>query len=567
MTPDPLLADDEAVILLVDDRPQNLLALEAVLEPLGHRLIRATSGDEALRQLLSEDVAVILLDVQMPGMNGFETAGHIKQRERSQDIPILFLTAQDRDMSAIMQGFDSGAVDYMTKPVDETLLRAKVQVFVDLALKTRLLRRQSELLATRLDQQYQTEARHLRKLADAAVVINSTLSLSEMLRVINDSAREVIGAHQAETVITGLAIPAADVAQSRSYSPKYETWAREGREVDLTPVYKMAAGEDRPVRMTKRQITTTLSARGLFGIAPGHPLLEGWLAVPVIGRTGRRLGFIQVADKVEGDFTAADEVVALQLAQLAAVAIENAERFEQEHRIAEILQRSLLPEALPKIAGLQLSAHYQPGGGGTQVGGDWYDVFGVGDGRVALVIGDVAGHGVRAAAVMGQLRTALRAYALRGAPPAEVVADLDRFLQEVNDGDLATVVLLLLDVAQHTVEYVNAGHLPPLLVTGPGQSRFLDADPHQPLGVLPDPKYRATRTTMPDSGLLVLYTDGLVEERADSIDEGLRRLTEAADLSITDIDRLCQQIVDVVAPSGKDDDVTVLAVRLEGGGR
>ena len=131
---DLLLEEDEAVILLVDDRPQNLLALEAVLEPLGHRLIRATSGEHALRQLLNEDVAVILLDVQMPGMNGFETASHIKQRDRTQDIPILFLTAQDRDMEDIMQGFSSGAVDYMTKPVDETLLRAKVQVFVDLAL-------------------------------------------------------------------------------------------------------------------------------------------------------------------------------------------------------------------------------------------------------------------------------------------------------------------------------------------------------------------------------------------------------------------------------------------------
>src|SRR5205085_10366385 len=127
----------------------NLLALEAVLAPLGHRLLMASSGEEALRTLLSEDVAVILLDVMMPGMDGFETAAQIKQREKTKDIPIVFLTAISRDTSDVMQGFSSGAVDYVTKPFEPWLLRAKVSVFIELHVKSRILEDQRQRLAQR----------------------------------------------------------------------------------------------------------------------------------------------------------------------------------------------------------------------------------------------------------------------------------------------------------------------------------------------------------------------------------------------------------------------------------
>ena len=136
-------------LLLVDDRPENLLALEAVLEPLGHRLVRAGSGEEALRHLLTDDVAVIVLDVQMPGLDGFETAAAIKGRERTRDIPIIFLTALSREPEHRLLGYATGAVDYIFKPVEPDLLRAKVAVFVELHLTARRLKEQSELLAWR----------------------------------------------------------------------------------------------------------------------------------------------------------------------------------------------------------------------------------------------------------------------------------------------------------------------------------------------------------------------------------------------------------------------------------
>ena len=141
---------DRAKILLVDDRPENLTALEAVLGALDQTLVRAGSGEEALKALLTDEFAVILLDVQMPGLDGFETAAHIKRRERTKDIPIIFLTAVSNGPHHTFRGYAAGAVDYLSKPFDPWILRAKVSVFVELHRKNQLLKEQAALLAHRL---------------------------------------------------------------------------------------------------------------------------------------------------------------------------------------------------------------------------------------------------------------------------------------------------------------------------------------------------------------------------------------------------------------------------------
>ena len=141
--------DDRPAVLLVDDRPENLVALEAVLAPLDVTLLQATSGDDALRHLLATDVSVILLDVQMPGIDGFETAARIKERERTRNTPIIFLTAISSQHEHVLRGYSSGAVDYLAKPIDPDILRAKVAAFVDLDAKTRELERQGAALAAK----------------------------------------------------------------------------------------------------------------------------------------------------------------------------------------------------------------------------------------------------------------------------------------------------------------------------------------------------------------------------------------------------------------------------------
>ena len=147
----------KASLLLVDDRPENLLALEAALEPLDLNLVKANSGEEALRMLLKQEFAAILLDVQMPGLDGFDTATQIKQRDKTKDIPIIFLTAISREPHHALRGYSTGAVDYLSKPFDPWVLRAKVAVFVDLFEKNSLLKKQKELLAVRLEERERAE--------------------------------------------------------------------------------------------------------------------------------------------------------------------------------------------------------------------------------------------------------------------------------------------------------------------------------------------------------------------------------------------------------------------------
>ena len=197
-----------ACILLVDDRPENLVALEAVLEPLGHTLIRATSGPDALREVLLHDFALILLDVQMPGMNGLETAHLIKARERSRHIPIIFLTAISKEEEYVFQGYSAGAVDYMFKPLNPDILRSKVAVFVELHEKTQRLRQQDEQL--REIERRELEQRHRLELGESeakfADIVNSasdaiiTFSPDGTITLFNSAAERIFG-HSAEECV------------------------------------------------------------------------------------------------------------------------------------------------------------------------------------------------------------------------------------------------------------------------------------------------------------------------------------------------------------------------------
>ncbi|HEX8245638.1 MAG TPA: ATP-binding protein [Longimicrobium sp.] len=197
-----------ASILMVDDRPENLMALEAILEPLGHALVRAASGEEALRAVLRRDFACILLDVQMPGMNGFETAELIKKRERSRFTPIIFLTAISKEDEFVFQGYSVGAVDYMFKPFNPDILRSKVSVFVDLYLKTEQLRQQEERLrqSQRRELELEHRARLLESEARMAEIMDSALEAiitfgdDRVITLFNQAAQETFGVSEDEAL-------------------------------------------------------------------------------------------------------------------------------------------------------------------------------------------------------------------------------------------------------------------------------------------------------------------------------------------------------------------------------
>lgn len=240
------------------------------------------------------------------------------------------------------------------------------------------------------------------------------------------------------------------------------------------------------------------------------------------------IGVMHIGTLVKRDFDE-DDVVLLQLAaDRAALAIDHA-RISEQRAVTEIMQRTLLPAALPQIPGLSFSAKYLPAGTGVKVGGDWYDVFQLADGNLAFVIGDVVGRGVLAASVMAEIRTALRAYMMQGYELPRVVSMLNELLVSMGRSRGATLSILALDPEREKLEVVTAGHLPPLLIEPDGRARLLEQTHGLPVGVRGGHDYQSSSYSFPTGSRLLLYTDGLIERRHESIDAGLRRLAGAAE--------------------------------------
>jgi serine phosphatase RsbU (regulator of sigma subunit) len=311
-----------------------------------------------------------------------------------------------------------------------------------------------------------------------------------------------------------------------------------------------------------------------FG-AHAHAL--GWggvLAVPLSTREGR-LGALNIYSRRPGVLGPGSLAVAQALADQVAVALTNANDFRRQQEVAATLQRTLLPPALPRIPGLAATAVYRPATIGINVGGDWYDLLPLGDGRVALVVGDVGGHGLEAATTMGQLRTAVRAYALEGHPPARVLELVDAFLQDADDQGYATCLYLVLDPRTGAVEWCNAGHPGPLLVAAvePAppdherlQTHLAEAGRVAALGVpLPaGARSDVGSAVLPPGSRMLLFTDGLVERRGEALDEGLARLAaDAVRSTVRPLELWCEDVVAAQLRGREvDDDVAVLAVEL-----
>ena len=661
-----------ASILIVDDQVENLLALEAVLEPLGQRLVRAQSGEEALARLLREDFALILLDVQMPDMDGFQTATFIKRREKTKHIPIIFLTALSKELHHVFRGYSAGAVDYVVKPFDPMVLRSKVQVFVDLYEKERALR--------------ETELR-FRTAFDEAPIGICLASHDGKLTEVNAALAKMLGRSEVELVgkdVWDILWP-EDVAVSKKdfarlvgggevgyraelrhrHRDGYPIWTRVAASVvrdesgnavqviaqieDITE--RKEAERERAARIEAEAVAETvgklqavtdtalrhLTLRELFGELLGrirdtmgtdsaailllgdheageafasggailpdgkqeigaqipvardvarriagaggdvaiesikdvhvlHPLLHEVkiksLAASPLQVEGRLHGVLQVATTRKRMFSAEDQALLSLIADRAALAIEHARLYEREHGIVETLQRALLPARLPQVPGLSLSARYIPGGAGADVGGDWYDVVPLPDGRIGVAIGDVAGHGLRAAALMGQLRNSLRAYALEGHSPAAVVQRLNRIVRDLEQGWMATVFYAVLSADENVVTFANAGHVPPLILDG-GDGRFVEDGRGPPLGIGEDDEHGEHTTEMKPGSTLVIYTDGLVEEPGVALDTQLARLAETALGGPGDPEGLCDHLLaGMLGDNEPRDDIAFLAVHL-----
>jgi PAS domain S-box-containing protein len=265
-------------------------------------------------------------------------------------------------------------------------------------------------------------------------------------------------------------------------------------------------------------------------------------------------------------FTEADIAVVEELGRHMAVGLANADTSARDHTIAETLQRAVLPDLLPKIAGLDLAVRYLPATDGLDVGGDWYDAFALDGGRVGLVIGDVVGHNIAAASIMGQVRNLLRGYAIEDPRPADVLRRTNSALARLLPEALVTVVYAVLDPATRELSYANAGHPPPILTAGDGQAEYLDAAAGVMLGAPGDAAFSTGRRHLPPGAGVLFYTDGLIEDRHRDITDGLDALA-AAMRNVTPVsaEQTCvaaQAMLPGSAP--RADDVCLLAARLTG---
>jgi GAF domain-containing protein/anti-sigma regulatory factor (Ser/Thr protein kinase) len=289
---------------------------------------------------------------------------------------------------------------------------------------------------------------------------------------------------------------------------------------------------------------------------------EALLLVPLVAE--RRVNGLLTASWAEQRSLTPDELgFVMSLAGQAGQALERAGHFESEQTIAATLQRSVLPTTLPRVAGVQLASRYLPGTAELNVGGDWFDAIPLSDGRLGLVVGDVVGKGVHAAATMSQLRNALRAFSLDRMKPSSTLARLNRLAEEVLETAFATVVYAVVDPEALVCRFTSAGH-PPLLAAFPdGRVELLEGGRGLPLGTGSTARYRQDVVDLPAGSVLVLYTDGLVERRGESIDVGLERLRAAALAGPRDPEQLVEHILDaMVGTAERDDDIAILAVRV-----
>jgi phosphoserine phosphatase RsbU/P len=285
--------------------------------------------------------------------------------------------------------------------------------------------------------------------------------------------------------------------------------------------------------------------------------IRSLLGVPVFAR-GEVIGVLHVGTFQPRRFSRADiellELVADRVS-LASLARSNL----VEHTAALALQRSLLPSRLPKVPGVELAARYVPGHD-AGVGGDWYDVFELPSGRVGVVVGDVSGHGLRSAVVMGRLRSALRAYALICDDPADALRHLDQKISHFEAGSMATVLYAVVEPDRSQAAISLAGHPAPVFVAAQGDAVLLDIPTDFPLGLGgPPPRRRTTLVGLPPGGLLVCYTDGVVERRGELIDVGLERLR--ASVLPGPAEAVCAAVMAAVGAEHPFDDMALLTIR------
>ncbi len=412
---------------------------------------------------------------------------------------------------------------------------------------------------SRLFDEEQLLRRRSERLQGMTAALSNALTRSEVAEVAVEQLAEAVGA-------AGVAV--AVVAQERQLVQPL-AWGGYGDAV-VGPWLEVPLDDATPGNRAVRRRATAFYATAAE-IAAEFPELAwpftdtahvSFLFVPLV--VGRRANGLLVMSWDELHPVSLDERRFVEaLAGQTAQALDRAAHFETEQTIAVTLQRSVLPASLPRIEGAQLAARYLPGTAELDVGGDWFDAIPLADGRLGLVVGDVVGKGVEAAAAMAQLRNGLRAFALDRLKPASALARLNRLAGESLETTFATLVYAVIDPQRRICRLASAGHPPPIVAFADGRVELLEGGRGLPLGVAPDTRYRQTTVELPAGSVLLLYSDGLVERRGHSIDEGLDRVRDAVADGPRHPEQLVEHVIErLVGSTERGDDIALLAFRL-----
>lgn len=505
---------DRPRVLVADDNP-DMRDYIATLLADDYAVQTAPDGQAALELAEADPPDLVLTDVMMPRLDGFGLLSALHRDPQTLHVPVVMVSARAGE-EGVIEGLEAGADDYLIKPFSarELLARVRANLELDRARRTREQLERSQTL--------QNEAERLAEVGSWEIDLETgRVSGSDQLRRMLGLSAQELAASGYGALIERLVHP-DDVAGILAHVAAAID--------DVQPL-------DREIRLLRpNDEQRWIRVRGELVLGEG-------------GQPQGLRGFLQ-------DIT--QRHAAEQAMAAAAAAAEAAER---EHQIADALQRSLLPSRTFESVHLDVATFYQAGVEGTEVGGDWYDVIDLGAGRTALVVGDVAGRGIRAASLMGQLRAAVRAYARLDLPPAEVLELLDGIVAELSDNQLVTCVYGVYDPAVGELRYANAGHLPPLVVTPGETARRLPEATGPPLGVGAT-QFGEDRVVLPSGAVLVMYTDGLVERRDRDLDTGIDMLAARIRAGLEPVQGLPEALVDALAPEGSEDDIAILVARI-----
>ncbi|MGY4964556.1 SpoIIE family protein phosphatase [Streptomyces sp. 900105245] len=434
-----------------------------------------------------------------------------------------------------------------------------------------------------LDLEYAAVRERLEFLNEVSSGIGTSLDLGETIREVTSAAvprfADFAGTHLRAAVLAGEGFPDGPPDAS---TVMFRVWVEHNDEPgrwddtvpvgeafafpEHTPFYKcMVTGE--PVVVPR--VTEELSERiaGEFEKRDLRPLICGrsLLIVPLKARNVV-LGFMVLMRRPDRPaFDDMDRTTGAELAARAGLVLDNARMYTYQENVADTLQDSMLPQVNPRMAGCDVATRYLPGTRLGRIGGDWFDTIKLPGSRTALVVGDVMGHGLNSAAMMGQLRTAVQTMATMETPPAQLLRNLDDLARRLGENYLATCLYAVYDPIRGELTLANAGHIPPVLVRAEdGSSELLDLPTGAPIGVGGVP-FEAVRIRVAAGDRLVLCTDGLVEVRGSDIGEGLAALCESAAHPAASMDDACDTIIRALnTRGGRKDDVALLMARLNG---